>query len=72
MFLYSQEEGNNMNLIFKKIWSRSLGCVVVVSENAKSEVKTNKTGGIVETNTFFNEFGFFSTQNKLRLKSNNF
>ncbi|WP_045505195.1 ESPR-type extended signal peptide-containing protein, partial [Acinetobacter beijerinckii] len=57
-----------MNRIFKKIWSRSLGCVVVVSENAKSEVKTNKTGGIVETNTIFNEFGFLNTQNKLRLK----
>ena len=32
-----------MNHIFKKIWNKSLGRMVVVSENAKSAGKTNHT-----------------------------
>ncbi|WP_162626620.1 ESPR-type extended signal peptide-containing protein, partial [Acinetobacter sp. CFCC 10889] len=34
-----------MNHIFKKIWNKSLGCMVVVSENAKSAGKTDNTVG---------------------------
>ncbi|RZG77914.1 hypothetical protein EXE10_18765, partial [Acinetobacter sp. WCHAc060033] len=36
-----------MNKIFKKIWSKTQGCMVVVSENAKSEGKNNTTTGII-------------------------
>ncbi|RUP37490.1 MAG: hypothetical protein EKK63_14720, partial [Acinetobacter sp.] len=48
MFLYLQKEGNNMNLIFKKIWSRSLGCCVVVSENTKSSGKVSQVTGSLQ------------------------
>ena len=34
-----------MNHIFKKIWNKSLGRMVVVSENAKSAGKTDNTTG---------------------------
>ena len=38
-----------MNHIFKKIWNKSLGCMVVVSENAKSAGKTDNTvGGFID------------------------
>lgn len=36
-----------MNHIFKKIWNKSLGCMVVVSENAKSAGKTDNTTGVL-------------------------
>ncbi|WP_372886236.1 ESPR-type extended signal peptide-containing protein, partial [Psychrobacter sp.] len=36
-----------MNKVFKKIWSQSLGCIVVVSENAKSAGKTSGTTGTI-------------------------
>lgn len=40
----------NMNHIFKKIWNKSLGRMVVVSEHTKSSGKTqNTTGGIVDS-----------------------
>ncbi|MCU4394194.1 ESPR-type extended signal peptide-containing protein [Acinetobacter parvus] len=35
-----------MNHIFKKIWNKSLGRMIVVSENAKSAGKTDNTTGI--------------------------
>ncbi|WP_291396577.1 ESPR-type extended signal peptide-containing protein, partial [Acinetobacter sp.] len=37
-----------MNLIFKKIWSRSLGCCVVVSENTKSSGKVSQVTGSLQ------------------------
>ncbi|MCG3842384.1 YadA-like family protein [Psychrobacter sp. Ps1] len=36
-----------MNHIFKKVWNKSLGCIVVVSENAKSGGKTNNITGTI-------------------------
>ena len=36
-----------MNKVFKKIWSQSLGCIVVVSENTKSAGKTSGTTGTI-------------------------
>lgn len=36
-----------MNHIFKKIWNKSLGRMVVVSENAKSAGKTDNTTGVL-------------------------
>ncbi|MFM6905942.1 MAG: ESPR-type extended signal peptide-containing protein [Acinetobacter tjernbergiae] len=36
-----------MNHIFKKIWNKAQGCVIVVSEHAKSAGKTDNTTGIV-------------------------
>ncbi len=41
--------GNNMNHIFKKIWSKAQGCIIVVSENAKGAVKTNKSISVSES-----------------------
>ena len=35
-----------MNHIFKKIWNKSLGRMIVVSENAKSAGKADNTTGI--------------------------
>ncbi|QNH52407.1 hypothetical protein HWI77_06575 [Acinetobacter venetianus] len=32
-----------MNHIFKKIWSKAQGCIIVVSENVKGAGKTNKS-----------------------------
>ena len=41
-----------MNHVFKKIWSKSLGCIVVVAENAKSAGKTNNiTGNVADIST---------------------
>lgn len=41
-----------MNHVFKKIWSKSLGCIVVVAENAKSAGKTNNvTGNVAQSST---------------------
>ena len=37
-----------MNHIFKKIWNKSLGRIIVVSENAKSAGKTDNTTGTTE------------------------
>ncbi|HQV26284.1 MAG TPA: ESPR-type extended signal peptide-containing protein, partial [Acinetobacter sp.] len=37
-----------MNHIFKKIWNKSLGRMIVVSENAKSAGKTDNTTGTTE------------------------
>ena len=37
-----------MNLIFKKIWNKSLGCCVVVSENTKNSGKGNQITGSVQ------------------------
>ncbi len=37
--------GTTMNHIFKKIWNKSLGRIIVVSENAKSAGKTDNTTG---------------------------
>lgn len=34
-----------MNYIFKKVWNKSLGQMVVVSEHAKSAGKTDNTVG---------------------------
>ena len=36
-----------MNHIFRKIWNKSLGKMVVASENAKSSGKSNTTTGTV-------------------------
>ncbi len=41
--------GNNMNHIFKKIWSKAQGCIIVVSENAKGAGKTNKSISVSES-----------------------
>ncbi|WP_312102663.1 ESPR-type extended signal peptide-containing protein, partial [Acinetobacter venetianus] len=38
-----------MNHIFKKIWSKAQGCIIVVSENAKGEGKTNKSISVSKT-----------------------
>ncbi|WP_284711464.1 ESPR domain-containing protein, partial [Acinetobacter modestus] len=37
-----------MNLIFKKIWNKSLGCCVVVSENTKNSGKGSQVTGSVQ------------------------
>ncbi|MFO1353801.1 MAG: ESPR domain-containing protein [Acinetobacter sp.] len=41
-----------MNHIFKKIWNKSLGRMIVVSENAKSAGKTDNDG--YKTNSLSN------------------
>ncbi|MBT48962.1 MAG: hypothetical protein CL491_02520, partial [Acinetobacter sp.] len=38
-----------MNHIFKKIWSKAQGCIIVVSENAKGAGKTNKSISVSES-----------------------
>ncbi|WP_343596616.1 ESPR-type extended signal peptide-containing protein [Acinetobacter sp.] len=46
-----------MNHIFKKIWNKSLGRMVVVSEHTKSSGKTqNTTGGIVDSDIQVSDF----------------
>ena len=66
--LISTKKGNKVNRIFKKIWSKSLGCVVVVSENTKSIGKTSKKEGIVEINDTLQEFQGCTVKNKYPLK----
>ena len=49
-----------MNHIFKKIWNKSLGRMIVVSENAKSAGKTDNTTGIQQnslSNAHYDERG---------------
>ena len=49
-----------MNHIFKKIWNKSLGRMIVVSENAKSAGKTDNTTGIQQnslSNAHYDEQG---------------
>jgi hypothetical protein len=49
-----------MNHIFKKIWNKSLGRMIVVSENAKSAGKTDNTTGTTEnslSNAHYDERG---------------
>ena len=67
MCLYKQK-GNNVNRIFKKILSKSLGCVVVVSENTKSIGKASKSEGIVEINETLQELLVCTLKNKYPLK----
>ena len=52
--------GTDMNHIFKKIWNKSLGRMIVVSENAKSAGKTDNTTGIQQnslSNAHYDEQG---------------
>ena len=65
---YINKKGNNVNRIFKKILSKSLGCVVVVSENTKSIGKASKSEGIVEINETLQELLVCTLKNKYPLK----
>ena len=65
---YINKKGNNVNRIFKKLLSKSLGCVVVVSENTKSIGKASKSEGIVEINETLQELLVCTLKNKYPLK----
>ncbi|WP_289306576.1 ESPR-type extended signal peptide-containing protein, partial [Acinetobacter junii] len=43
-----------MNHIFKKLWSKSLGCIIVVSENVKAASKANRSITVQTSSLSFN------------------